>query len=151
ENTGVLAITKNYDPSLLRLTAVFAILLSFVAKFGMIIRTIPEPVMGGISLMLFSMIALIGFKTIKLEKVELNKKNGIVISLIVFAGLIAPQLNPMLLENYGFIIGIKISGAVALEGLSFAALVGVISNLIINGISKVSEQEKEEFLEKNLA
>ena len=70
ENTGVLAITKNYNPVILRITAIFAILLSFIAKFGAIIRTIPQPVMGGISLILFSMIAIVGVKTIKREQVK---------------------------------------------------------------------------------
>lgn len=140
ENTGVLAITKNYDPSLLRLTAIFAIFLSFVAKFGSVIRTIPEPVMGGISLMLFSMIALIGVKTIKLEKVELKSKNIIIMGLIIFAGLIAPQINPMLQESFGFIIGIKVTETVALTGLSFAALIGVISNILINGLGNIQEK-----------
>src|SRR5699024_75816 len=59
ENTGVLAITKNYDPSVLRLAAIFAVILGFVAKIGGILSSIPESVMGGISLMLFSMISLI--------------------------------------------------------------------------------------------
>ena len=53
ENTGVLAITKNYDPSILRLAAVFAVILAFVAKVGATLTTIPNAVMGGISLMLF--------------------------------------------------------------------------------------------------
>ena len=60
ENTGVLAITKNYDPSILRLSAVFAIILGFVSKIGALLSTIPTSVMGGISIMLFSMISLIG-------------------------------------------------------------------------------------------
>ena len=149
ENTGVLAITKNYDPSLLRLTAIFAILLSFIAKFGMVIRTIPEPVMGGISLMLFSMIALIGAKTIKLEKVEFDYKNVIVMALIIVTGLIAPQINPIIEANFGFIIGIKITNTVALTGLSFAAIVGVISNILINGV-KEEKIEEIEILSKEL-
>ena len=87
ENTGVLAMTKNYNPAILRLTAVFAILLSFIAKFGAVIRTIPQSVMGGISLILFSMIAIVGFKTIKREKVEFNIFNIIVMASILIVGL----------------------------------------------------------------
>ena len=75
ENTGVLAVTKNYDPSILRITAVFAIGLAFIAKFGAAIRTVPEAVMGGISLMLFTMIAIVGPKTIKSEKVKFSWNN----------------------------------------------------------------------------
>lgn len=151
ENTGVLAITKNYDPSLLRLTAVFAILLSFVAKFGVVIRTIPEPVMGGISLILFSMITLIGAKTIKVEKVKINYKNIIVMGLIIFTGLIGPQINPMLQSNFGFIIGIKVTNTVSLTGLSFAAIIGVVSNILINGLNNKKKEEEIEFLSEELA
>ncbi|WP_024615207.1 uracil-xanthine permease family protein [Clostridium sp. Ade.TY] len=136
ENTGVLALTKNYDPSILRITALFAIALSFVAKFGTAIRTIPEPVMGGISLMLFSMIALIGAKTIKNEKVKFNWKNIIVIGSILFVGLIAPYINPYLDQNFGFIIGIKVTEAVTISGLSFAAIVGVLVNVLLNGVKR---------------
>lgn len=136
ENTGVLALTKNYDPSILRITALFAIALSFIAKFGTVIRTIPEPVMGGISLMLFTMIALIGAKTIKNEKVKFNWKNIIVIASILFVGLIAPYINPYLDQNFGFIIGIKVTEAVTISGLSFAAIVGVIVNILLNGIKR---------------
>ncbi len=136
ENTGVLALTKNYDPSILRITALFAIALSFIAKFGTVIRTIPEPVMGGISLMLFTMIALIGAKTIKNEKVKFNWKNIIVIVSILFVGLVAPYINPYLDQNFGFIIGIKVTEAVTISGLSFAAIVGVIVNILLNGIKR---------------
>lgn len=141
ENTGVLAVTKNYDPSLLRLAAVFAIALSLISKFGVAIRTIPEPVMGGISLMLFTMIAIVGTKTIKNENVKFNWKNIIIMGSILFVGLIAPYINPMLNENFGFIIGLKITETVTISGLSFAAIVGVILNLVLNGVGK-KETEK---------
>src|SRR5699024_831224 len=72
ENTGVLAITKNYDPAILRLAAVFAIGLGFISKIGVFLSTIPTPVMGGISVMLFSMISLVGVQTIKNNKIEFN-------------------------------------------------------------------------------
>ncbi|MBY0756210.1 uracil-xanthine permease family protein [Clostridium sardiniense] len=136
ENTGVLAVTKNYDPSLLRLAAVFAIALSLISKFGVAIRTIPEPVMGGISLMLFTMIAIVGTKTIKNENVKFNWRNIIIMGAILFVGLIAPYINPMLNENFGFIIGLKITETVTISGLSFAAIVGVILNLVLNGVGK---------------
>lgn len=128
ENTGVLAITKNYNPAILRITALFAIVLSFIAKFGAFIRTIPQSVMGGISLMLFSMIALVGVKTIKNEKVKLNKTNVILMAIIIFIGL-----SGIFLENP---IGIKITDSVSISGLSLAALVGIILNLIISFFEK---------------
>ena len=87
ENTGVLAITKNYDPSILRLAAVFAMILGFISKIGAMLNSIPTAVMGGISLMLFSMIALIGVKTIRNNKVEFNWKNILVMASILVLGL----------------------------------------------------------------
>ena len=132
ENTGVLAITKNYDPSLLRLAAVFAIILSFISKFGMTIRTIPSSVMGGISLMLFSMIALVGVKTIRIEKVKMNWKNIIVMLSILIIGFVGKLIE----DRYGIVIGIKITDTISMSGLSFAAVVGVMLNLILNGVKR---------------
>ena len=127
ENTGVLAITKNYDPSILRLAAVFAVVLGFVSKIGAFLSTIPTPVMGGISLMLFSMISLIGVKTIKTNKVELNWKNIIVMGTILVLGL-----GSGVIENkLGITIGIPITETVKISGLSFAAIVGIILNVVL--------------------
>lgn len=128
ENTGVLAITKNYDPSILRLAAVFAVVLGFVSKVGSVLTTIPNSVMGGISLMLFSMIALVGFKTIKTNNVELNWKNIIIMGTILLIGLGSGIIESKL----GFTIGIPINETVSISGLSFAAIVGVILNIILN-------------------
>ncbi len=127
ENTGVLAITKNYDPKVLRLAAVFAIALSIIGKVGAVLKSIPVPVMGGISLMLFSMIALIGVKTIKNNKVEFNAKNIIVMATILILGFGGGYI-----ENAtGVTVGITITETVKFTGLSFAAIVGVLLNLAL--------------------
>lgn len=138
ENTGVLAVTKNYDPSILRITAVFAIGLAFIAKFGAAIRTVPQAVMGGISLMLFTMIAIVGPKTIKSEKVKFSWNNIIVMVVILFLGLGASYVK----TKYNIILGIKITEKVAITGLSFAALVGVILNLVLTWISNLLNRNK---------
>ncbi len=130
ENTGVLAMTKNYDPSILRIAAVFAIFLSFIAKVGAAIRTIPQGVMGGISLMLFTMIAIVGVKTIKYEKVKFNFKNVLIMAVILIIGFAGSYIEKYL----GIPMGIKINEAVSISGLSFAAIVGVVLNLILNGV-----------------
>jgi uracil permease len=117
ENTGVLALTKVYDPSVLRMAAVFAIFMSFFSKFGSVLQTIPQPVIGGVSLILFGMIASVGIRTIVNEKVDFSKpKNLIVASLILTIGIGGAS--------------IKI-GTVELKGLALAALVGIIANLLI--------------------
>ena len=128
ENTGVLAITKNYDPSILRLAAVFAVILAFVSKVGATLTTIPTAVMGGISVMLFSMISLIGAQTIKNSKVKFNIKNIVVMATILILGLFSVQLESIL----GFTVGIPINETISISGLSFAALVGIILNLVLN-------------------
>ncbi|WP_334293159.1 uracil-xanthine permease family protein [Alkalithermobacter paradoxus] len=123
ENTGVLAITKAYDPSILRITAVLAIILGCINKVGTFLQTIPVPVMGGISLMLFSMISLIGIKTIKNSEVNLDIKNIIIMGVILFVGLSS---------NFGLSIGIPITSTVKITGLSLAAIIGIILNKLIN-------------------
>ena len=127
ENTAVLAITKNYNPSLLRFTAIYAILLSFIGVFGAFLQSIPSAVMGGISIMLFSMIAFIGAKTIKDSKCFKNKRNLIIIASILIIGIGTSYLG-----NKGISIGIPITSNVSITGLSLAAIVGLILNRIIN-------------------
>lgn len=130
ENTGVLALTKNYNPAILRITAVFAIVLALVGKLGAVLSSIPTCVMGGISVMLFSMIAYIGVKNIKDNHVKMNVQNVVVMLAILFIGL-APSYLPSLS------IALPVPGtSVALSGLSLAALVGVILNAIIKAFSK---------------
>lgn len=128
ENTGVLALTKNYDPSIIRMTAVFAIILGFVSKLGAILLSIPNSVMGGISIVLFSMISLIGFKTLKNEKVKFDAKNLIVIIAIILVGL-----GTSYLQTFANItIGIPVGNSVTITGLSLAAIVGVVLNFVLN-------------------
>lgn len=128
ENTGVLAITKNYDPSILRWAAVLAIVLSFIGKIGGVLLSIPTAVMGGISVMLFSMIAIIGVQTIQREKVKFNSKNIIIMGTILILGLGSDYIGGKL----GINIGIRLNESVSISGLSFAAIVGIALNLILN-------------------
>lgn len=72
ENTGVLAVTKNYDPSIIRIAAVFAILLGIFGKIGAVITSIPSPVIGGISIVLYGMISSVGVRIIVNERLELR-------------------------------------------------------------------------------
>lgn len=115
ENTGVLAVTKVYDPKILRIAACYAIALSFIGKFGVILQTIPTPVMGGISVILFGMIASVGMRTLIEYKVDFSiSRNLIIASLILVLGI--------------GINNIQIWKTVSLSGLAIAALVGVILN-----------------------
>lgn len=115
ENTGVLAVTKVYDPAILRIAACYAIALSFIGKFGVILQTIPTPVMGGISVILFGMIASVGMRTLIEYKVDFSiSRNLIIASLILVLGI--------------GINNIAIWRTVSLSGLAIAALVGVALN-----------------------
>lgn len=129
ENTALLAITKNYDPRVLELTAVFAIVLSCVGKFGGFLQSIPQAVMGGISIYLFSMITYVGVKSIRDSKCyKGNTKNIIIISTILIIGLGTSYLS----TYAGIEIGIPLSKTSSLTGLSLVAIVGVILNRILN-------------------
>lgn len=129
ENTALLAITKNYDPRVLELTAVFAIVLSCVGKFGGFLQSIPQTVMGGISIYLFSMITYVGVKSIRDSKCyKGNTKNIIIIATILIIGLGTSYLS----TYAGIEIVIPLSKTSSLTGLSLAAIVGVILNRILN-------------------
>jgi uracil permease len=120
ENTGVLAVTKVYNPVVLEIAALAAILMAFIGKFGAVLQTIPVPVMGGVSLILFGMIASIGMRTISEAKLDFSQsRNLIIVSLILVIGLA------------GELIAIKIGGQPVKIGLFTAALVGVVLNKIL--------------------
>jgi len=118
ENTGVLAVTKVYDPSVLRIAACFAIILSLFGKFGAILQTIPTPVMGGVSIVLFGMISSIGVRTLIESNLDFsNSRNLVIASAILVLG-----------------IGIKevaIHGSISLSGLAISAFIGVILNKVL--------------------
>lgn len=136
ENTAVLAITKNYDPSILRRTAIFAILLACVGKFGGFLQSIPGSVMGGISIMLFSMITYVGLKTIRDSSCVESKINILIIAVILLIGL-----GTTYLSNKGISVGIPITSTVKITGLSLAAIVGIVLNRILNNQDFKVEEE----------
>ncbi len=118
ENTGVLAVTKVYSPLVIQIAAVIAILLSLIGKFGAILQTIPAPVMGGVSLLLFGLIASIGMRTISDAKLDFtNSRNLIVVSVVLVMGLSG--------------VVFQITPQASLSGLSLAAIVGVVLNKVL--------------------
>lgn len=118
ENTGVLAVTKVYDPAILRIAAVYAILLSLIGKFGAVVQNIPTPVMGGISMILFGMIAAIGLRTLVEANLDFShSRNLLVASLILVLGI---GVGDVVLGE-GFTV----------SGLCIAAVVGVVLNKIL--------------------
>ena len=121
ENTGVLAVTKVYDPFIIRIGAVVAILLGLIPKLAAILRTVPVPVLGGLSIILFGMIASVGMRTLVEGQVDFKKsRNMIVVGLILVFGLGVSGLSSPLAI-----------GDVAISGLALAAVIGVVANLIL--------------------
>lgn len=124
ENTAVLATTKNYNPLLLRVTAIFAILLAFFGKFGAILQTIPCAVKGGVEVMLFGMIAAVGIRTLAEAKIDFTQaRNTIVIGVILTFGL---GINAI--GGLAFTVG---GNVVNISGLFVAIIVGVLANVIL--------------------
>lgn len=118
ENTGAVALTGNFNPIIMRIAAVFAIVLSFVPKFTQIIATIPGPVIGGISILLFGMISSIGIKNMVDNKVDFTDAKILMITAAMLVlGIGGAEL---------------VIGNFHLVGLGLAAVVGVILNLILN-------------------
>jgi uracil permease len=127
ENTGVLAVTRVYDPFIIRIGAVFAIFMGLIPKLAAILRTIPVPVLGGLSVVLFGMIASVGMRTLVEGEVDFKKsRNMIVVGLILVFGI-------------GVSPGMVNIGDVPLSGLAIAAVVGVVANLVL----PMDEEEAE--------
>ncbi|WP_312642552.1 solute carrier family 23 protein [Hydrogenoanaerobacterium sp.] len=119
ENTAVLATTKNYSTFVLKLAAVIAIILGLFGKFGAIIMTIPTPVLGGVSILLYGMIASIGMRTLAESNLDFShSRNLIIVALILVIGL-------------GLSSGVAITPNVTLTGLFLAVVVGAVVNKIL--------------------
>lgn len=117
EVTGAVALTKVFDPRVLQISAIFAIILSFVGKLGAFLSTIPAPVMGGIMIILFGTIASIGIKNMVEHKVDFtSNKNLIIVAVILVVGIGGASLN---------------FGQFTLEGIGLSGLVGVFLNIIL--------------------
>ena len=124
ENTGVLNITKVFDPRVIRLAAVFAIVLSFCPKFAAIIAVMPAATIGGVSLILYGMISAVGVRSLVENKVDFTVSRNLVIAAIILVLAIGVKYGANDAINIGF---------TSLSGLAVAALVGIILNAILPG------------------
>ena len=121
ENTGVVALTRVFDPFVMRIAAVMAIILSLSPKFEAVINSIPTAVIGGISFVLYGMIAATGIRTIVENQVDfVNMRNVLVAAIIMVSGL-------------GFNTYPIHIGGVSFGGLACAAVFGIILNAILPG------------------
>ncbi|MFE8695252.1 uracil-xanthine permease family protein [Cytobacillus sp. FJAT-53684] len=138
ENIGVLAITRVYSVYVILGAAVFAILFSFLGKVMAIIQTIPTAVLGGISILLFGIIASSGLRMLVENKIDFSKNRNLVISSVIL------------------VIGIggaalKFSESFAIEGMALAAIIGVLLNVILPGREEAADDEDEVNMKKNIA
>lgn len=124
ENTGVLELSRVHDPRVIRIAAVFAVILSFIPKMAEIIRSLPPAIIGGVSFMLYGMISAIGVRNVVENHVDFTKSRNLIIAAVI------------LVSGLGFSDGLTFTIAgtsITLTGLAIAALAGIILNAILPG------------------
>ena len=124
ENTGVLELSRVHDPRVIRIAAVFAIVISFIPKVSAIISTMPASIIGGVSFMLYGMISAIGVRNVVENKVDLTKsRNLIIVGVIFVCGL-----------GFGGGLTFQVGGtSITLTALAIAAIAGILLNIILPG------------------
>ena len=130
ENTGVLALSKVYDPKVIRLAAVFAIVLSFCPKFAALIVAMPTATMGGVSLVLYGMISAVGVRNVVENQVDFTKSRNVLVAALILVLAIGLKYGTGDVGGIVFNVG---SIAITLSGLAVAALVGILMNAILPG------------------
>ncbi|MBP1578012.1 MAG: uracil-xanthine permease [Oscillospiraceae bacterium] len=126
ENTGVLALTRVYDPRVIQIAAVTSILLSCLPKFSALVNTIPASIIGGVSLILYGMISAIGVRNVVENQVDFTESRNLIIAAVILVSAL----------GFNSIGGITfhIAGApITLSGLALAAIAGIVLNAILPG------------------
>lgn len=124
ENTGVLELSKVYDPRVIRLAAIYAVILSFIPKMAELIGSVPSAIIGGVSFMLYGMISAIGVRNVVENQVDFTKSRNLIIAAVI------------LVSGLGFSSGLTFSIAgtsITLTGLAIAAIAGIVLNAILPG------------------
>ena len=129
ENTGVLNLTKVFDPLVIRIAAVLAILFSFCPKFAMLISLMPAATIGGVSLILYGMISAVGLRNVSEGKVDFTESRNVIVAALILVLAIGIK--------YGSNDQVAI-GSISLSGLAIAALVGIILNAVLPGKTRVN-------------
>lgn len=137
ENTGVLALTKVYDPFVVRLAAYFAIVLSFCPKFAALIRVMPAATIGGVSLILYGMISAIGVRNMVENYTDFQESRNIIIAAVILSLALGVTFSAA--GAIAFTVG---SVNVSLSGLAIASVMGIILNAILPGKEPPKENDK---------
>lgn len=132
ENTGVLALTRVYDPRVVRIAAVVAIILSFSPKIAAVINLLPTAVIGGISFILYGMISGIGVRNVVENKVDLTKSRNLIITAVILVCALG-------ISSVDFSVG---GFDISLTALAVAAIAGILLNAILPGNDYVFEAEE---------
>ena len=127
ENTGVLNLTKVFDPRVIRIAAVLAILFSFCPKFAAVVAAMPAATIGGVSLVLYGMISAVGVRNLVENQVDLTVSRNLLIAALILVLAIGINYGP---GSLSFNVG---QTTISLSGLAVAALVGIILNAILPG------------------
>ncbi len=128
ENTGVLSLTKVYDPRVIRIAAIFAMLFSFCPKVAAVITSIPGATMGGVSLVLYGMISAVGVRNVVENKVDFTKSRNVIIAALIL--VLSIGINFSAAGCASFAVG---GVTISLSGLAVGSLVGIILNAILPG------------------
>ena len=128
ENTGVLALTKVYDPLVIEIAAVISVVLSLCPKFAAVITSMPAATIGGVSIILYGMIAAIGVRNMVENKVDFQASRNVIIAALILCLTIGIEYSAA--GAISFTVG---STSISLSGLAIASLVGIILNAILPG------------------
>lgn len=128
ENTGVLALTKVFDPLVIRMAALFAILFSFSPKFAAVIGCMPTATCGGVSLVLYGMISAVGVRNIVETQVDFAKSRNVIIAALIL--VLSIGINYSAAGSVGFSIG---ELTISFSGIAVGALTGIILNAVLPG------------------
>ena len=132
ENTGVLALSKVYDPRVIRIAAVIAIIFSFCPKFAALVSAMPTATIGGVSLVLYGMISAVGVRNVVENQVDFTNTRNVIIAALIL----------VLAIGITYTGSIQI-GIVSLSGLAVAAIVGIVLNAVLPGKDYEFQQEHE--------
>ena len=134
ENTGVLALSKIYDPRVIRIAAVLAMLFSFSPKFAAIISSMPGGTIGGVSLVLYGMISAVGVRNVVENKVDFTKSRNVLVAALILVLSIGISYSSA---------GALQLGPISLSGLAVGSIVGIVLNAIMPGKDYVFGQDKQ--------
>ena len=128
ENTGVLSLTKVFDPLVIRIAAVFAILFAFSPKVGAVISCMPTATLGGVSLVLYGMISAVGVRNVVENRVDFSQSRNVIIAALIL--VLSIGINFSAAGAVAFTVG---SVTISLSGLAVGALTGIVLNAVLPG------------------